>query len=108
MNENVKVVSSSIVNQLSQFQAEMKKMEALFTELESKTSEVNNFWEGKGSVSAVTAIKTFMETFNDVKSQNEKYVSFLNSTIDKYTTTDANISSSIETAANNGLRINNS
>ena len=48
-----------------------------------------------------------METFIEVKNQNEKYVSFLNSTINKYTTADTNISSSIEAAANNGLGINN-
>lgn len=107
MNENIKVVSENIVSQLTQFQDEMMKMEALFTELENQTAKVNSFWEGKGSMSAVSAIKKFMETFIDVKNQNEKYVSFLNSTISKYTTADTNISSSIEAAANNGLGINN-
>lgn len=108
MNENIKIVSSNIVSQLSKFQSEIKKMESLFDEIESKTSKVNSFWEGKGSESAIIAIKSFMETFNDVKNQNEKYVSFLNTIIDKYTTADSDISKSIEAAANNGLGINNS
>lgn len=108
MNGNIKVGSESIASQLSQFQAEMTNMQNLFTELETQTASVNNFWEGAGSDATVGAIKNFMKTFNDVKAQNDKYVAFLNGVIDKYTTTENKISESIDAAANSGLGINGS
>lgn len=108
MNGNIKVGTEAISSQLSAFKAEMNKMQVLFDELEEKTSLVNGFWEGAGCDAVVGAIKTFMQTFNDVKTQNETYVTFLSGVIDKYTITENQISGAIDAAANDGLGINGS
>lgn len=104
----IKVGTEVISSQLSAFQAEMTNMQNLFAELESKTATVNAFWEGNGCDAVVGAIKNFIQTLESVKSQNEKYVAFLNGVINRYTTTENKISESIDAAANNGLGINGS
>lgn len=103
MNDNINVASAEVSTILSQFQGEMQKMSTLFEEIKTQTAHVNSYWTGQASEAAVEALNNFMKVFEDISSQNEKYVSFLNGVIEMYTTTDQGISNTIDSAANNGL-----
>lgn len=105
MSENINVESGSIAGQLSQFQSEMANMQTLFSELEAQTSSITSSWQGEGSDAVIGSIKNFLTVFDTIKAQNDKYVSFLNGVIDRYTAMDNNLSSSTESS---GLGINGS
>lgn len=93
MDQNINVTSSKVADVLAKFQAEMVKMQTLFEEVKTENAAAKNYWEGDDSDAMLSQIEAFQGTFDSVKEKNEKYVSFLNSTIDSYSTTDKEISS---------------
>lgn len=93
MDQNINVTSSKVADVLAKFQAEMVKMQTLFEEVKKENAAAKNYWEGDDSDAMLSQIESFQGTFDSVKEKNEKYVAFLNSTIDSYSTTDKEISS---------------
>lgn len=108
MDGNIKVDAASVAGHLSEFQAQMSKMEALFDEVKTQTSQVSSYWAGKVGDETIVALQQFHAMFQQMDTQNEKYVTFLNNTIDTYTRSEKNISTAIDSAANAGLGINGS
>lgn len=106
MSQNINVSSQSIADSLSQFEAEMAKMNTLFNEIKTGTTDVKNYWEGEASDAMLAEIETVQQSFEQVEQQNQKYTSFLNSVIDKYTAADQSISNSASNSE--GLSVNGS
>ena len=85
---DITVQSASVSSLLSEFQSEMGKLDALLNKLDSETSSAKSIWEGNASDATISEIEKFKNVFDSIKEQNEKYVSFLNSVIEKYTDED--------------------
>ena len=96
MAENINITAESLTSNLSSFQAEMAKMTALLGEIETATSTIKGKWEGAASEYVLSKVEQFQKVFTDVNAQNEKYVNFMNSVIDKYTTADNSGINSVE------------
>jgi len=108
MDGNIKVNAASIGASLSAFQAQMTKLENLFDEVQAQTSQVSSYWAGKAGDETLVELLKFKNTFQKIDEQNQKYVTFLNNTIETYTASEENISATIDGAANAGLGINGS
>ena len=85
---DITVQSASVSSLLSEFQGEMGKLDALLNKIDKETSEAKAIWEGDASDATISAIEKFKDVFESIKEQNEKYVEFLNSVIEKYTDED--------------------
>lgn len=85
---DITVQSASVSSLLSEFQGEMGKLDTLLNKIDKETSEAKSIWEGDASDATISAIEKFKDVFDTIKEQNEKYVTFLNSVIEKYTDED--------------------
>ena len=108
MDGNIKVDVASIGASLESFQAAMLKLETLFDEVQTQTSQMSSFWAGKAGDETRIELEKFYITFQRIDTQNQRYVEFLNKTAETYSTSEANISATIDSAANAGLGINGS
>lgn len=99
MAGNIKINTEGLSGSLSSFQAEMAKMQTLLGEIKSATAAAKNDWRGTASDAIMGGIEKFQAVFEEVESQNNKYVAFLNAVIDAYTVTDENLSASLEANA---------
>lgn len=82
-------------------------MDALFNDVKTQTTNVKAYWEGEDSEAMLAEIENFQKSFETVKQENEKYANFLNNVINRYSTTEQNISNSID-ASSGGFSINGS
>lgn len=83
---NLKVESAGIASQVASFQAQMGKMNTLLAAIQTATSNAKTIWQGQASDALLGQIEAFQKVFDEVTAQNEKYVSFLNSTVEYYQT----------------------
>lgn len=104
---NIKFVSNDFIKDLSLFQDEINKMNALFNSVSSTTSGVGSYWTGNSSDCALKEISDFIKTFDDVREKNKKYIDFLTTTMARYKAIDNNISKAVDVGAA-GLSINGS
>ena len=88
MDSNIKVESQTIVELLNSFQKEMTNLDNLIGKINTKNNEIKNSWEGNVSDTVLTSISNFNTIFDNIRTQNEKYVNFINSVIEKYTDED--------------------
>ena len=86
---NITVESKTIVEQLESFKAEMTKLDSLMDKIDSKSNAISQSWEGNVSDTILSSIRSFRSTFDNIRAQNEKYVTFLNGVIEKYTDEDS-------------------
>lgn len=96
MAENINITAEALSAYLSQFQSEMAKMDTLLAEIQTATSDAKGNWQGAASDAVMGQIENFQKVFDQVKEQNTKYVTFLNSVISKYTAADNRGISSVE------------
>ena len=88
MGDGITVQSASVSELLAQFQGEMGKLDQLLSKIDTETSNAKAIWEGDASDATLSQIEKFKQVFEAIKEQNEKYVGFLNSVIEKYTDED--------------------
>ena len=84
MAGEIKFVSEEILELLKDFKSKMDKLDELQEALANDTNDIRNNWEGSASDSVLTEIDKFKNVFEDIKTQNEKYVSSLHTIIDNY------------------------
>mgnify|MGYP002627263262 CR=1 FL=1 len=84
----ISVSSSGIRNKLNEFKQQMDKMNTILNEIKGSTSNVHGSWQGDQSDKILGEINEFQSTFDDITAQNKKYEAFLNSVIEKYSTSD--------------------
>ena len=89
----LKIESETIVDLLESFKAEMNNLDNLMDKIDSKTTNISKSWEGNVSDEILTSIRNFRTTFDSIRTQNVKYVGFLNGVIEKYTDEDTSKSS---------------
>ena len=85
---NITVESQTIVELLESFKGEMTNLDNLMDKIDGKTDSISKSWEGNVSETILTSVRNFKTDFDNIRAQNEKYVSFLNGVIEKYTDED--------------------
>ncbi len=85
---NITVESQTIVELLESFKKEMTNLDNLMSKINTKTDDISKSWEGTVSDTVLTSIRNFKTTFDNISTQNTKYVEFMNSVIEKYTDED--------------------
>ena len=86
--DNISIKSKSVVELLELFKEDMNKLDGLNEKIKTTTSNIKSTWEGNASDATLEQVKKFDNLFGEISNQNEKYVEFLNSVIEKYTDID--------------------
>ena len=84
-NEKIKVDQSSVYSLVAEYRKGMQEIEQLKTKLLQDTKAMENEWQGEGSNSILPRIAKLKEDFNNINAQNEKFLSFINDAMSKYT-----------------------
>ena len=106
MESNIYVETGSITEQLSSFKEQMTQLETLFTRVDQEIKDTKEIWEGSASETTLAEIEKLKKLFDSIKSKNEKYSTFLDTVIEKYTEEDEeeiNTVDSNEKAFNTGF-----
>ena len=82
--DKIKFQSDSVTELISEFKKQMDKMDNLSNKLKEETTNMKSVWEGIASDDVLSKIDEFKKVFDEVKTQNEKYVNSLNIIIEKY------------------------
>lgn len=83
-NKIVDIDSVPVINLLELFKGEMLKLDGLVDKLSTESSQIKNSWQGTGSDSTASTIEVLKKMFEEIKTKNESYVKFVDSTINKY------------------------
>lgn len=81
---SINVTSSKVKVYLSEFKSEVDSMNALFNDIDSKVKKVHSYWMGNDSDNIIPPFEAFTKSFENIKEQSKKYVSFINSVVLKY------------------------
>lgn len=98
----IKVLGDDLLSDLSLFQSEIAKMDALFDELKAQIGQMGGFWSGDDSDKVAALMQQFTANFEPLSEKNKKYSTFLNNTIEKYKALDEKISGNIS-SGNSGF-----
>lgn len=93
----IKVSENDIISKMTEFQAEVSKMDNLFESLKNEISAMGSFWSGDDSEVAAALLQQFTATFEPVMEKNKKYITFLTTTVEKYKEMDDRLSQNIST-----------
>lgn len=88
MADGIDITSESLSSILSSFKAKMESMQTLMSEISSSTENAKSIWEGATSDAVLGQIENFQKIFESIEQQNEKYVAFINTTIEAYQNAD--------------------
>jgi uncharacterized protein YukE len=81
---NMSMKSAELMETLGQFQNKMNEMESLVDEIKAATRNIKASWRGKTGEETIGKIESYQEVFDEIDKQNQKYVEFINTTIDNY------------------------
>lgn len=98
----IKVLEADLLSNLSLFQSEISKMDALFEELKAQIGQMGSFWMGDDSEKVSAIMQQFVANFEPLNEKNKKYSTFLNNTISSYKALDDKMSISIS-SGNSGF-----
>jgi uncharacterized protein YukE len=101
MADKVDITAESLADNLASFQSKMNQMQTLVGEIKSATSKAKNMWQGSASDTVMGQIESYQKVFEDVDTQNQKYVTFLNSVIDSYKKADQSDTDTLDNNASN-------
>lgn len=97
MSDRISIDSIPVVNLLELFKGEMNKLDDLVDKLDTETKDIKKTWQGKASDYTLANIEKFKFVFDKIKKENEKYIRFVDSTVEKYKAIDASQQKFMET-----------
>ena len=97
---NLSINDASVDTLLTAFKGEMAKLDDLVDKIYTETSKVKIKWQGSGSDYVLANIDDLKVVFNNIRSQNSKFVKFIDSSIARFKAEDKREKEAVESNIN--------
>ncbi len=92
MGNNVNISYEKFSNMTNQFEEEITELEALFSDIKTKTKVFAEYWEGNDSDEVLPNLEKVESDFDNINTHDKEYLEYLQRVLELYKNYDRSVS----------------